>query len=186
MAGFDHFKFIAPYYDKIISKGNFDRLIELSDLQIDEYVLDLGGGTGRVALALNKISKKIEVVDITLEMLRMARRKHLNAICANGKSLPFPGEFFSRVLVIDALHHLEAQKQVIREIWRVLRPGGFLIIVEPFYDQFSGKMIRIMENVLRMGSKFLSDCSIIALFDQLSSDIQVIHEKGNSFFKIIK
>jgi len=186
MTGFDHFKLLAPIYDKVISNGNFDRLIGLADIPFDGYVLDLGGGTGRVALSFNKISKNIEIVDITLGMLKVARKKGLNAICANGELLPFPGDFFSRILIIDALHHIKNQKQVTMEIWRVLQPGGFLIIVEPFYDHLSGKMIRVMEKVLLMGSKFLTDDSILALFDNLSSGIQVVHEKGNSLLKIRK
>lgn len=186
MTGFNHFKYLAPIYDKVISNGNFDRLIELADIQMDGCVLDLGGGTGRVALSLTKISKNIEIVDITLEMLGMARKKGLNAVCANGELLPFPENFFSRILLIDTLHHIENQKQVTLEIWRVLQPGGYLIIVEPFYDHLSGKLIRVMERVLMMGSKFLSDDSIQALFADFSSSIQIIHEKGNSIFKINK
>ncbi len=49
---FDHFDFIARWYDRIFSKPENDRLQELLDVAPGEFVLDVGGGTGRRAIDL--------------------------------------------------------------------------------------------------------------------------------------
>ena len=90
------------------------------------------------------------------------------------------------MLIIDALHHFESQEGVINEIWRVLQPGGLVIIGEPNYNHLAGRMIRALEKKLLMKSNFLQDSSIISLFKDLTGEILIKHEKGNSWFKIKK
>jgi len=186
MPGFDHFGFIAPWYDKIITNRIYDELIELAELPDKGRLLDIGGGTGRVAELLTGKVGQIEIVDVSMGMLRIARKKNLRTVCASTISLPYQAEKFSRILVIDALHHFNSQEEVIKEVWRVLEPGGMVIINEPNYDQLSGKMIRILEKVLMMNSHFLRDDTIVLLFRNWAREIRVIHKKGNSWIIIYK
>jgi ubiquinone/menaquinone biosynthesis C-methylase UbiE len=186
MPRLDHFGLLAPWYDKVISNSNIDSLIELGKLPVAGHLLDIGGGTGRVASSLVGLLDNIEVLDLSMGMLRMAREKNLRAICASSVKLPFPNQYFSRVLVVDALHHFELQDVVINEIWRVLKPGGLAIIIEPNYDLLTGKLIRLLEKVLMMNSKFLRDDQIVSRFRDFTNEIQVTHIKGNSYFIVAK
>jgi len=77
MPEFDHFRIAAPWYDKIIYKRNFDLLIELAKLPSSGHLLDIGGGTGRVAKSLEGVMDHIEVVDISLGMLRISKEKKI-------------------------------------------------------------------------------------------------------------
>lgn len=186
MPRLDHFGILAPWYDKIISNQNVDSLIELVKLPVAGHLLDLGGGTGRIASSLVGLLDGIEVVDISMGMLRMAGEKNLRAICASSIKLPFASQYFSRVMVVDALHHFELQEEVINEIWRVLQPGGLAIIIEPNYEHLTGKLIRLLEKVLMMNSKFLRDDQIVSYFREFTNRIHVTHINGNSFFIIMK
>ncbi|MFH2040473.1 MAG: methyltransferase domain-containing protein [Chloroflexota bacterium] len=186
MPGIDHFTILAPWYDRIISYKEDEELIKWAELPITGSLLDVGGGTGRVSRSFIDNVKNLIIIDVSFGMLRIAKEKGLSATCALGELLPYPSDSFGRVLIVDALHHCTNQQEVIRDTWRVLKPEGYLLIVEPNYDHFSGKFIRLFENVLLMKSKFLSDNAIIKLLLDHSKEIKLKHVKGNSWFKVKK
>lgn len=72
------------------------------------------------------------------------------------------------------------------EGWRVLQPGGLLVIVEPNYDHSAGKVIRLFEKLILMKSHFLSDSSIVSLIADFTDNIRVQHDKGYSWFMVKK
>jgi demethylmenaquinone methyltransferase/2-methoxy-6-polyprenyl-1,4-benzoquinol methylase len=186
MPGFDHFGLLAPWYDRIISYNDQAELIKWADLPIPGYLLDVGGGTGRVASGLIDHVDKIEIVDISHGMLKISKKKGLSGTCALGERLPYPDETFARILIIDALHHCLEQQAVLNDAWRVLAPDGLLIIVEPDYDHLAGKLIRMFEKLIMMNSHFLRDNEIYSMLFELSKNVEINHTKGNSWFKVRK
>ncbi len=56
--------------------------------------------------------------------------------------------------MMDALHHMSFQKQAIGELWRVLKPGGRIVIIEPDIRRFVVKLIAIGEKIILMESHF--------------------------------
>jgi len=182
----NHFDLLAPWYDKIISYQEDEEFQNWMELPINGNLLDIGGGTGRVSGSLvNKVNKLV-IVDASYEMLKMANKKGFSTICALGEGLPYEGGAFERVLIVDVLHHCNDQETVFHDAWRILKPGGFLAIVEPNVDHLYGKMIRIFEMLLVMRSKFLSDRAIVSLVQESSKDITIKHVKGNSWIKVYK
>ncbi|MBU4502504.1 MAG: class I SAM-dependent methyltransferase [Nanoarchaeota archaeon] len=95
-------------------------------------ILDVGCGTGT---RLEEMSGKYEDVigiDISHDALRYARmRGCFNMICANAQSLPIKTESLDVVLLLDVLEHIEEDYTAIKEVYRVLREDGFLIITVP-------------------------------------------------------
>ena len=186
MPGIDHFGFLAPWYDRIIKYKEDVEFIKWAALPFSGNLLDIGGGTGRVSRSMIDRVQNLVISDVSFGMLRIAKGKGLSATCALGELLPYPCESFGRVLIVDALHHCVNQREVIEDAWRILKPGGYLLIVEPNYDHSSGKFIRLFENILLMKSKFLPDSAIISLLLDLSTQISIKHMKGNSWFKVKK
>lgn len=101
-------------------------------------ILDVATGTGKAALALASSSAKIVGLDFTESMLQMAQRKtmagayeNVQFVRGNAAKLPFGPDEFDVVVSLNFLHlfpPVSRQKNFVREMHRVLRPGGTLVI----------------------------------------------------------
>jgi ubiquinone/menaquinone biosynthesis C-methylase UbiE len=176
---FDHFNFIAGVYNRSGQFNVTEKLSELLSLSPNTILLDVGGGTGRVAAALRCMVRDVFVADTSLGMLRYAVDKRFSTVCAQAESLPLPSACVDRVIMVDALHHVLDQKQTICELWRVLIPDGRIVIVEPDIRQFMVKLIALGEKILLMRSHFLSGEEISALFSNLDAKIHVFVDENN-------
>ena len=176
-----HFKIFAPFYDKVIKNGDESEYIKRTELPSSGRLLEIGGGTGRIVSSFVGLVDQVTNVDITFEMLKVARDKGITSICSLGEFLPFPDETFARIVIIDSLHHINNQEMVIADAMRVLTQDGLILIVEPSYDHISGLFIRIFEKVLFMGSKFLKDDSLIKMFKKHTDNVIIEHKNGNSW-----
>lgn len=93
-------------------------------IQRCERSLEVGVGTGRFAEKLG-ISYG---VDIALSPLKKARGRGIKVVLASAENLPFKNESLGLVALIVTLCFVETPSQVIEECWRVLRPGGKLVL----------------------------------------------------------
>lgn len=118
-----------------------ERLIKLAPLSTDSRVLDIGCGTGTVAVALAHGlggDRKVFGVDASEEMIARAQAKAKAARAdvvfqkAIVEYLPFPDGEFDVVFSTLMLHHLpaKARRQCLAEVARVLKPGAALLIAD--------------------------------------------------------
>jgi ubiquinone/menaquinone biosynthesis C-methylase UbiE len=118
-----------------------ERLVRLARLEPGQSVLDIGCGTGSLAIAAKLRvgpSGTVQGIDASPEMIARARRKASKAGVdvpfTDGvvESLPFPDGHFDAVLSTLMLHHLprEPRQQCAREMRRVLKPGGRVLAVD--------------------------------------------------------
>jgi len=108
-------------------------MIDRAHIQPGLSVLDVGCGTGVVAReCLRQAGPNGTVIglDISREMLEVANRvaPDVGWIQGDGGMLPFPSELFDRVLSQFALMFFPDQEHALGEMWRVLRPGGRLVV----------------------------------------------------------
>jgi ubiquinone/menaquinone biosynthesis C-methylase UbiE len=176
MAGFDHFTHLAPFYDRAIPFTTLHSLLEYGKFSKLDMVLDAGGGTGRVSSAMAPYIKKVIVADLSQGMLVQADRKGLDAVHSPVESLPFVNSAFNRIVMIDALHHVIDQQAAADEMWRVLAPGGMIIIQEPDVRRLSVKLMALVEKIALMRSHFLSPDRIASLFKDPSCRIKQVDE----------
>ena len=117
------------------------RLVELARISPGEIVLDVGCGTGSQAIAAKRrVGPEGTVIgiDASPEMIERARSKATRAgvdaafEIAIIEALPFPNEHFDVVLSTLMVHHLPraVREQGVREMRRVLRSGGRLLVVD--------------------------------------------------------
>ena len=161
---FDHFDLLAPIYDRAIRFSRLERMLDFVNLPADGLLLDAGGGTGRVAAALRPYVREVLVADLSIGMLRQARRKGLAGIITPAERLPFADGTFERIVMVDALHHVSHQGETVGELWRVLKPGGRLVIEEPDVRTWQVKLVALAEKLALMRSHFLSPPTIAAMF----------------------
>jgi demethylmenaquinone methyltransferase/2-methoxy-6-polyprenyl-1,4-benzoquinol methylase len=178
---FDHFSLIAGLYNRTAKFNPPDLMLELLDLRPDEALLDAGGGTGRISQALRKMVHKVVVVDVSRGMLRYAAAKDLAATCAPAEHLPFPSRSFNRIIMVDALHHVFNQSETVSEFWRVLAPGGKIIIVEPDIHKLAVRIVAVGEKLLLMRSHFLSAEKIAALLRNPGTQVRVIFAENDAW-----
>lgn len=98
-----------------------------------DAILDLATGSGDLALALQKALPRAHVVgaDFCLPMLQIAARKGLRPlVVADGTRLPFADGSFDAVTVAFGLRNMESWPGALREMARVLRPGGHLLVLD--------------------------------------------------------
>jgi demethylmenaquinone methyltransferase/2-methoxy-6-polyprenyl-1,4-benzoquinol methylase len=150
----NHFDILAPIYDRLMGAPDVARLALHLRLPPRGWLLDLGGGTGRVSSRLRGRFDRAVVCDPSGRMLAKARQKRLDGVCARAEVLPFPDAAFDRVLVVDALHHFADPPSAMGEIARVLKPGGRVVIEEFDADRAVVRMAALAEKIAWMKSRF--------------------------------
>jgi SAM-dependent methyltransferase len=106
-------------------------------------VLDAGCGTGGFLAQLRERFRPREAVGLDLcpEALEMAGRRGLEGLClASLEDIPFPDGHFTLVSCLDVLCHREVRDEgrALGELWRVLEPGGFLLLNLPAFGILRG------------------------------------------------
>ncbi|MGC8765397.1 MAG: class I SAM-dependent methyltransferase [Brevinematia bacterium] len=129
------------YKDKVI--------LGILNLKGNETIVDLGGGTGHYSCLLSKFSKKVVVIDESSKMLgRMPNLKNVEKICGNILNVPFEDDTFDVALICDVYHHIEDQKGLLREAFRILKKNGKLVIYDFEVKNPITKILEIFERFL--------------------------------------
>lgn len=99
-----------------------------------DWVLDAGVGTGRLGRSLSRAHPgRVVGVDISRAMMarmtgkQRADRPHL--ALADLRALPFADGAFAAVLAVHVFHLIPAWETAVREVWRVVRPGGGMLVI---------------------------------------------------------
>jgi len=113
--------------------------VTVADVRPGHQVLDIAGGTGDLALAFAKRvgpSGQVVHTDINEAMLRTGRDRLLDlgvvlpTVVCDAEHLPFPDQHFDRVSVAFGLRNMTHKDLALREMCRVLKPGGKLLVLE--------------------------------------------------------
>ena len=160
------FDSVAPKYDlmnDLMSMGLHRAwkayTVLVANVKEGQQVLDIAGGTGDLALAFApKVGASGRVVhtDINEAMLREGRNRLLDAgvslptLVCDAEKLPFPDASFDLVTVAFGLRNMTHKDEALREMNRVLKPGGKLLVLEfskvappltKLYDWYSFKVL---------------------------------------------
>ncbi len=182
------FDIVAPVYEKFHfgALRTFNKIKSAVIIKTSDRVVDLGGGTGRIAkFFAGKVSKVI-VVDVSEEMINQCRKRHPEFSCvrAEAQNLPFADNSIDKVIIIDAFHHFQNQKLVVKEIKRVLHRNGKVIIEEFNPLTTFGKLVVVVEKFLLMHSVFHQPSSLADLFMRERFKVDLIDENKSSYYLI--
>jgi demethylmenaquinone methyltransferase/2-methoxy-6-polyprenyl-1,4-benzoquinol methylase len=140
------------------------RTIEQAGVRKGHVVLDLAGGTGDLAKEFSKQvgpQGRVVLADINAAMLRQGRSRLVDAGVAgnlsiaqvDAQNLPFADHTFDRVTIAFGLRNVTDKDAALRSMFRVLKPGGKLLILEfskpddalkPAYDLYSFKVLPLL------------------------------------------
>lgn len=181
---FDHFRFVAPLFDRMDRSENSqaDLAVRMA-LPINGWLLDAGGGTGRISKTLHHQTGGVVVLDVSHGMLKRARDKNgLRPAHAQVESLPFPDDYFERILIVDAFHHFFHHEAATQELWRVLKPGGLLFIEEPNIARWQIKLVALGEKLLLMRSRFFYAEELDRMFAAQKQSRVTVDTDSNPFY----
>jgi demethylmenaquinone methyltransferase/2-methoxy-6-polyprenyl-1,4-benzoquinol methylase len=168
----DVFHSVADKYDLMndLMSAGVHRLwkrytIEKSGAKKGDTILDLAGGTGDLAAKFTRIVGKdglVTLSDINGSMLENGRERLTNMgiagnieyVQANAESLPFEDNKYDIVTMAFGLRNVTDKDTALRSIYRVLKPGGKLMVLEfskpvvpglsTIYDQYSFKLLPLI------------------------------------------
>lgn len=170
----DAFDLLAPIYDMVFGRPMSGPLLERLCLPTSGVILDAGGGTGRHAQAWVNLADRVLVADASRPMLRRARVKPgLWTVACLAERLPLTQGCIARIVMVDAFHHLIDQRASIAELWRVLTPGGRIVIEEPDIRRGAVRWVARFERWARMRSQFLPAETIAALLAEQGAIVHV-------------
>lgn len=135
---FDH---LAPTYDawyetplgRTVDRLEKRLLMSVTQPRVGERVLDAGCGTGRLGTELASMGLWVMGIDISEGMLKVARERtrDLPQVClqrGNMEALSLPAAQFDLVITLNALEFTEDALRAVTELWRLVRPGGRLVV----------------------------------------------------------
>jgi len=180
-AGWD---LLLPFYDPLNRllgvAALHDELIAEARLEPGQRVLDVGCGTGSLAVRIRSQMPHVDVIGLDPDprALAIARRKAERARVVvrfeegYGDALPFADAAFDRVTSSLMLHHLElaTRRGMLREVLRVLRPGGSLHLLDFGWsgERSDGLLARLLHRAEHLREN--SDARVAGLIGEAGFD----------------
>lgn len=116
---------------------DLDRMVKLLNPQLEDKVLDVATGAGHTAIKIAGYIKKVVAIDITREMLSQAKKQsdekgidNIEFCIEDVHNMKFADNTFDIVASRLAAHHFSNIKNALKEMCRVLKPGGKLYILD--------------------------------------------------------
>jgi SAM-dependent methyltransferase len=109
--------------------------VRLAALGPGRTALELGCGTGLFTAGVAACGARVQGIDLSRDLLDAARQRtaamdNVRLLCGNAEQTPYPGATFDAVYGSSVLHHLDLER-ALREVARVLKPGGTAVFAEP-------------------------------------------------------
>ena len=130
---------VAPKYDRtnaVLSAGNSwiwrRQTVRALAPSEGERILDIAAGTGTSSAAIARSGAEVVAVDFSPGMIEVARKKHptIEFIEADATALPFSANEFDAVTISFGLRNIENPRKALKEMYRVLKPGGRIVVCE--------------------------------------------------------
>ncbi len=100
----------------------------------NQKILDFGCGSGYLVSELSKAGYEAYGLDVSEEAIQYGKRQGINNIeVIDRHRISYPDGYFQAVLALDVLEHLEDESWAIKEMERVLAPGGILVVMVPAF-----------------------------------------------------
>lgn len=148
------FNKVAPRYNLMNDAMSFGihrlwkhKLVQLAKPQANQVIVDLAGGTGDVAIKMERPDNLVLVAEPSLAMIKAGQKHHaINCVATTGEQLAFTDNSVDTLTIAFGIRNMTHMGEALEEMLRVLKPGGRVLCLEfstpykwlkPFYDLYS-------------------------------------------------
>lgn len=177
--GKEKFDRVFKHYDGFIDLFNLNKMAEirdLLDLKGHEVVLDLGGGTGRLADYISGDCQMVYVLDESRGMLsKVKSNPRIRPMHGDGLKTGFDDKSLDIVIMSDLVHHIKDQNNLIKEAHRILKDKGKIILLDFEKEHIRIRLLRAFERILFGKLYFKSGKEMKNLLSERFSITKFIH-----------
>ena len=131
-------KIALEWENEIPECEKLERVVELAKIEEGNIILDAGAGTGvLIPFLLKKVGRKgkIYAIDYAENMIKKVKEKkfpqNVIPMVEDIHHTSFPPDFFDRIIANACFPHFKNKVKALKEIYRILKPNGILIISHP-------------------------------------------------------
>lgn len=154
------------------------------------HVLDVGGGAGQLAeLLAEALDAHVTVLDPTPEMVaHVPDGERLSAVQGTAEEMPLHDGEFDAIVVTDAFHHFRDQVAAVAEFRRVVRDGGFVLVLDLDPRPLTMRLIRFGERVLGEPGAFMTPERMCAFMAEhgIDGECQPLSAAGYRFLGTVR
>jgi ubiquinone/menaquinone biosynthesis C-methylase UbiE len=180
---FDQKRFLPFYFSN-------RTVLKTLNPQYGSSILDVGCGTGILLQQLRQLGEGLNLhgMDIAPEMVKVARAKFGKSVelrQGSANSLPYDDNTFDYVTCATSFHHYPNPDNSLREMFRVLKLGGKLVLLDPFTNGFLRKVICEILGTLfnEKGINLFTKGQMYQMFQK--AEFKQIEQKTYLYYKLI-
>jgi ubiquinone/menaquinone biosynthesis C-methylase UbiE len=168
----------AEVYDKkekYLNSFEQNKVVPLLNEIESKKILDVGAGTGRLAILFADKGAFVTALDISAEMLKVLRRKagtrkNIEYVEGDAENISFPEESFDVVVAAFLIVHLKNPAYFFKEAYRVLKPNGLLAVTN--INQKEPPEVKTRDGIIKIDSYYHRQDKIRELLEEVAFNIQ--------------
>jgi demethylmenaquinone methyltransferase/2-methoxy-6-polyprenyl-1,4-benzoquinol methylase len=192
------FEVVAPRYDLMNDLMSFGihrlwkrKLLREANASAGQVIVDLAGGTGDIARGMAGSDRTVVIIDPSIAMMKAGRRRSMEGIIClvgDGEAIPLADNSVDTLTIAFGIRNMTRMSEALREIARVLKPGGRCLCLEfskpwalirPIYNLYSFLVIpRLGAMVARQPAAYTYLVESIRRFPDQEEMVQLIREAG--------
>jgi 2-polyprenyl-3-methyl-5-hydroxy-6-metoxy-1,4-benzoquinol methylase len=138
----NNFNYSETYFEGLLTgwnKVSYPIISKFAETSLKKYrprtILDLGCGSGIYFNLFKQYATDVDGIDVSEQSVMLCREKGYRLVkLADAVALPFPDESFDYVFTSEVLEHVEDHTTMLKEIQRVLKPNGILLLTTTCYS----------------------------------------------------